>query len=156
VSAKLTPEIYINNASSYSRLTAAGRQATVADSHSQNCLQTLFFFFFSLSLPLLRQQPNYTGMLKNLLKLYCIWTWDTLWGFFFVLCGFILFFPFDKITTELLLRHHLQDWRLREEHQNYKDWNFIAFELGRFFCIYIFFSFTYFLFLFFIFKPLSV
>jgi hypothetical protein len=47
VSAKLTPEIYINKASSNSRLTAAGRQATDADSHSQNCLQTLFFFLFS-------------------------------------------------------------------------------------------------------------
>jgi hypothetical protein len=31
VSAKLTPEICINNASSNSRLTAAGRQATAAD-----------------------------------------------------------------------------------------------------------------------------
>jgi hypothetical protein len=45
VSVKLTPEICINNASSNSRLTAAGRQATAAESHSQNCLQT----FFSLS-----------------------------------------------------------------------------------------------------------
>jgi hypothetical protein len=42
VSAKLTPEICINNASGNSRLTAAGRQATATDSHSQNCLQTLF------------------------------------------------------------------------------------------------------------------
>jgi hypothetical protein len=48
VSAKHTPEICINKASSNSRLTAVGRQTTVADSHSQNCLQT---FFFSLSLP---------------------------------------------------------------------------------------------------------
>jgi hypothetical protein len=44
VSAKLTPEICINKASNYSRLTAAGRLATATDSHSQNCLQTLFFF----------------------------------------------------------------------------------------------------------------
>jgi hypothetical protein len=43
VSAKLTPEICINNASSNSRLTAAGRQATATDSHSQNCLQMFFF-----------------------------------------------------------------------------------------------------------------
>jgi hypothetical protein len=43
VSAKLTPEICINNADSNSRLTAAGRQATASDSRSQNCLQTLFF-----------------------------------------------------------------------------------------------------------------
>jgi hypothetical protein len=47
--------------------------------HSQTCLQTLFFFFFSL--PLMREQLNYTCKLKNLLKLYCIWTWDTWWGF---------------------------------------------------------------------------
>jgi hypothetical protein len=42
VSAKLTSEICINNASSNSRLTAEGRQATATDSHSQNCLQTFF------------------------------------------------------------------------------------------------------------------
>jgi hypothetical protein len=67
VSVKLTPEICINKASSNSRLKAVGRQATATDSHSQNCLQTLFF-----SLSLMRQQLNYTCMLKNLLKLYCI------------------------------------------------------------------------------------
>jgi hypothetical protein len=43
VSAKLPPEICINNASSNSRLTAVGRWATATDSHSQNCLQTLLF-----------------------------------------------------------------------------------------------------------------
>jgi hypothetical protein len=43
VSVKLTLEIYINNASSNSRLTAVDRQATAAESHSQTCLQTLFF-----------------------------------------------------------------------------------------------------------------
>jgi hypothetical protein len=46
VRAKLTPEICINNASSNSRLTAAGRQATVAD----NILRTVSrLYFFSLS-----------------------------------------------------------------------------------------------------------
>jgi hypothetical protein len=69
VSAKLTSEICINDASSNSRLTAAGRQATAADSHSQTCLKTLLF---SLSLPLMKKQLNYTCMLKNLLKRYCI------------------------------------------------------------------------------------
>jgi hypothetical protein len=108
VSAKLTPEICINNFASNSRLTAAGRQATATGSHSQNCLQTLFF---TLSLPLMRKQLNYTCMLKNLLKLYCIWSWDTWWVCFFFLC-----YPFDETTTEQHLRHH---WRLREEHQNY-------------------------------------
>jgi hypothetical protein len=45
----------------------------------------------------MRQQPNYTCMLKSLLKLYCIWTWDTLWCFWvflIFLCLFVLFcFP---------------------------------------------------------------
>jgi hypothetical protein len=70
VSAKLTPEICINNASSNSRLTAAVRQATVADTILRT-VSRLFFFSF-VSLPLIREQPNYTCKLKNLLKLYCI------------------------------------------------------------------------------------
>jgi hypothetical protein len=42
----------------------------------------------------MRQQLNYTCMLKNLLKLYCIWTWDTLWCLFcFVLCCFLFISP---------------------------------------------------------------
>jgi hypothetical protein len=41
----------------------------------------------------MRKQPNYTCMLKNLLKLYCIWTSDTLWVFyFFVLFCTVLFY----------------------------------------------------------------
>jgi hypothetical protein len=46
VSAKLTPEICINNASSNSRLTAAGRQATTAHSIHRT-VSRLFFFSFS-------------------------------------------------------------------------------------------------------------
>jgi hypothetical protein len=69
VSAKLTPEICINNASSNSRLTAVGRQATAADKILRT-VSRLFFFF--VSLPLMREQLNYTCKLKNLLKLYCI------------------------------------------------------------------------------------
>jgi hypothetical protein len=68
VSGKLTPEICINKAASNSRLTAAGRQATAADTIHRPVSR----LFFSLSLPLMRKQPNYTFMLKNLLKLYCI------------------------------------------------------------------------------------
>jgi hypothetical protein len=67
VSAKLTPEICINNAASSSRLTAMGRQATAADTILRT-VSRLFFFFFSL--PLMREQLNYTCMLKNLMKLY--------------------------------------------------------------------------------------
>jgi hypothetical protein len=55
----------------------------------------------------MRQQPNNTRMLKNLLKLYCIWIWDTLWCFFcFVLFCFVYvsFFPLwwdnDRTTSE--------------------------------------------------------
>jgi hypothetical protein len=47
VSAKLTPEICINNTSSNSRLTAADRQATVADIILRT-VSRLFFFFLSL------------------------------------------------------------------------------------------------------------
>jgi hypothetical protein len=43
VSAKLTPEICINNASSNSRLTAVGRQATAADTIHRP-VSRLFFF----------------------------------------------------------------------------------------------------------------
>jgi hypothetical protein len=37
-------------------------------------------------------------------------------GYFVVFClfFFLFFFPFDDTITELLLRHHLQDWRLRD------------------------------------------
>jgi hypothetical protein len=33
-------------------------------------------------------------------------------GYFVLFFGY--FFPFDKTMTELLLRHHLQDWKLRD------------------------------------------
>jgi hypothetical protein len=69
VGAKLTPEICINNASS-NRLTAVGRQATVAETIHRTVSRLFFFLFFSL--PLMREQPNFTCMLKILLKLYCI------------------------------------------------------------------------------------
>jgi hypothetical protein len=44
VSAKVTPEICINNTSSNSRLTAAGRQATAADTILRT-VSRLFFLF---------------------------------------------------------------------------------------------------------------
>jgi hypothetical protein len=59
-----------------------------------------------------RKQPNYTCMLKNLLKLYYIWTWDTLLSFFsvffffFLLCAVLFHFIFPiwwdnyRTTTE--------------------------------------------------------
>jgi hypothetical protein len=39
----------------------------------------------------MRKQPNYTCMLKNVLKLHCIWTWDNLWVVFFFVCSFDYF-----------------------------------------------------------------
>jgi hypothetical protein len=69
VSAKLTPEICINKAASNSRLTAVGRQATAQIAIHKTVSR---FFFFPLSLPLMRKQLKYTCMLKNLLKMYCI------------------------------------------------------------------------------------
>jgi hypothetical protein len=50
VSAKLTPEICINNTSSNSRLTAAGRQATAADTIHRT-VSRLFFIFSLFTLP---------------------------------------------------------------------------------------------------------
>jgi hypothetical protein len=67
VSIKLTPEICINKASSNSRLTAAGRGEPQLQIDIHKPVSRLSLFFF-----LMRQQPNYTCMLKNLLKLYCI------------------------------------------------------------------------------------
>jgi hypothetical protein len=54
----------------------------------------------------MRQQPKYTCMLKNLLKLYCIWTWETLWFFFlcvlfcFVWFGFFPLWRDNRTTSE--------------------------------------------------------
>jgi hypothetical protein len=49
VSAKLTPEICINNASNKRRLTAVGRKATATDTILRT-VSRLFFFSFSPSL----------------------------------------------------------------------------------------------------------
>jgi hypothetical protein len=107
VNAKLTPEICINNTSSYSRLTAMGRQATATDNHSQNGLQTLFFF----SLPTFDEKITKLHLhAEKLTETVLHLNSGHFVGFFF-LC-----YPFDDTTTEQHLRHH---WRLRDEHQNY-------------------------------------
>jgi hypothetical protein len=98
VSAKLTPEICINNASSNSRLTAVGRRATAADT----ILRTVSrLFFFSLStfdektteLHLHAEKLTETILHLNL---------GNLVGLFFLFCFVcsILCFPFDETTTE--------------------------------------------------------
>jgi hypothetical protein len=114
VSAKLTPEICINKASSNSRLTAEGKQATAPGSHSQNCLQTLFFLltFDETKTELHLHAEKFTEIVLHLNLRHC--------GVFVLFCFvFLVFLPFDETTTELLLRHHLQDWKLRDEQQNY-------------------------------------
>jgi hypothetical protein len=181
VSAKLTLEICINNASSNSRLTAAGRQATAADSHSQYCLQTLFFL------------SRYLWWENNWTTAAC---WKTYWnciafqhgtlcGFFFFVCVYVcvkfcstLCIPFDETTTEQHLRHHIQDWRLRQTPKLLRlklhciwTWRFFLlfsiFHFVSFYFIFIYFflhllifyfySYLYsFYFLFFIFNPLSL
>jgi hypothetical protein len=116
VSVKLTPEICINNTSSKSRQTAAGRAATASHRHSQNCLQSLFFLSSfdetTMKLHLHAEKFTETVLLLNLGHFV---------GFLFVFCCFVLFcfVAFDETMTELLLRHHLQDSRLRDKHQNY-------------------------------------
>jgi hypothetical protein len=39
-------------------------------------------------------------MSKNLLKLYCIWTWDTLWCFGVFFCIFHFWWDNDRTTSE--------------------------------------------------------
>jgi hypothetical protein len=83
VSAKLTPEICINNATSNSRLTAVGGQATATDSHSQTGLQTLFFL------------SPYLWWENNWATPAC---WKTYWNCIAfehgTLCGVLVLFPF--------------------------------------------------------------
>jgi hypothetical protein len=120
VSAKLTPEICINNTSSNSRLTAAGRQATGADTIHRT-VSRLFFF----SLPTFDEKRTELYLhAENLTETVLHLNLGHFVGFFFFFFCFlqfcsILFFPFDETTTEQQLRHHLQDWRLRNINQNY-------------------------------------
>jgi hypothetical protein len=97
-SVKLTPEICINKSSSNSRLTAVGRRATVADSHSQNCLQTLFFSFL---LPYLWWDNNQTTSACSKTYWNCIaFELGILCRGLFVLCGFVLFY-FSPLMRQL-------------------------------------------------------
>jgi hypothetical protein len=168
VSAKLSPEICINKAS----------QATAADTILRTVSRLFFFLLFSL--PLMREQPNYTCMLKNLLKLYCIRTWDTWWGFVCVcVCVCVVLFYFMRplwwdnyrtmseapsqgletetdtqiIKTETSLHLNLEVFFF------FKYLLFISFYFifiyRYFFHLLIFYFYSY-LFLFFIFNPLSV
>jgi hypothetical protein len=111
VSTKLTPEICINKASSNSRLRSLGRQATAADSHSQTCLQTLFFFLFSL--PTFDEKTSKLHLhAEKLTETVLHLNLGHFVGFLFACFVWfysILFFPFDETTTEQQLRQDLQD-----------------------------------------------
>jgi hypothetical protein len=88
VSAKLTPEICINNASSNSRLTAEDRQDTAADSHSQISLQTLFF----LSLPTFDEKTTKLHLhAEKLTEIVLHLNLETWWVFFFF-CAILFYF----------------------------------------------------------------
>jgi hypothetical protein len=107
VSVKLTPEIYINKASSNSRLTAAGRQATAADTIHRT-VSRLFFFLFSFDETTTKLHLHAEKLAETVLHLNL--GHFVVFLFCFVWFGFL---PFDD-TTELLLRHHLHNWRLRD------------------------------------------
>jgi hypothetical protein len=119
----------------------------------------------------MRKQPNYICMLKNLLRLCCIWTWDTCGVFF--LCNFVLLYA-SRLMRQLQNNiwgtiSRIGGWGTNtkiiktENSFHLKLEVFIFYFVLFYFILYIFFlSFTYFflflslLFLFFIFNPLSV
>jgi hypothetical protein len=132
VSAKLTPEICINNASSNSRLTAASR---------------VFFFLLPFDETTTKLHLHAEKLTETVLHL----AWDTLWGFLF--CFVLVFFPFDETTTELPLRHHHQDWGWGTNNKIIKIEILLHLNLEIFFHLFIFY---FYLFFFFIFNTLSV
>jgi hypothetical protein len=106
VSAKLTPEICINNNSGNSSLTAAGKQDTATDT----ILRTVSRLF-SFSLPTFDKKTTKLHLHAEKLT-------ETVLHLnvgHFVHFFFLLSYPFDETTTEQHLRNH---WRLRDEHQN--------------------------------------
>jgi hypothetical protein len=110
MSAKLTPEICINKASSNSRLTAAGSKLRLQIAFHRT-VSRLFFF----SLPTWDEKTTKLHLLAEKLKVLHL-NLGHLVGFFFLcVCVFCstLCLLFDETTTEQHLRHHLQDWRLR-------------------------------------------
>jgi hypothetical protein len=112
VSAKLTPEICINNATNNSRLKAAGRQATATDT----ILRTVSRLFFFLFLPTFDERIELHLHAEKLTETVLHLNLGHLVGFFVSVCVqfcSILCVPFDETTTEQHLRHHLQDGRLR-------------------------------------------
>jgi hypothetical protein len=116
----------------------------------------------------MRKQLNYTCMLKNLLKLYCIGTWDTWWVFF--LCSFVLLYV-SPLMRQLQNKiwgtiSRIGGWGTNTKiiktetslHLNLEVFIFyfvlLYFILYIFSFIYLLFLFLSLLFLFFIFNPL--
>jgi hypothetical protein len=85
----------------------------------------------------MREQPNYTCKLKNLLKLYCIWTWDTWWGYF---CACV--YSFVLLYASPLMRK-LQN-NIWGTISRIGDCDFTAFELGGFLVFLVFLNFLFF------------
>jgi hypothetical protein len=84
VSAKLTPEICINNASSNSRLTAAGNEATVADT----ILRTVSRLFFFLCLSTFDERTTKLHLqAEKLTETVLHLNLGHLVGFFLCVCG---------------------------------------------------------------------
>jgi hypothetical protein len=152
VSVKLTPEICINKTSSNSRLTAAGRWPTASGSHSQNCLQSLFFLptFDETTTEL---HPHAEKHMETVLYLNL----GHFVGFFcFVLFGFILF---CLVFSPLMSQWQNYFWDTISRTGGWgTDIKIIKTETLLHLNLEIFFSFIYFYFyfLFLIFNPLSV
>jgi hypothetical protein len=95
VSAKLTPEICINNASSNSKLTAMGRQATAADTIDR-IVSRLFF-----SLPTFDEKTTKLHLhAEKLTETVLHLNLGKFVGFFFALCSFVLFY-FSPLMRQL-------------------------------------------------------
>jgi hypothetical protein len=98
VSAKLTPEICINNASSNSRLTAVGRQATVADTIHRT-VSRLFFFF---SLPTFDEKTTELHLHAEKLTETIAFELGTLGGLFFVcVCAVFVLLYVSPLVRQL-------------------------------------------------------
>jgi hypothetical protein len=94
VSAKITPEICINNASSNSRLTTVGRRATDTIHRHVSRL------FFS-SLPTFDEKTTQLHLhAEKLTETVLHLNLGQFVGFFFVLCGFVLFY-FSPLMRQL-------------------------------------------------------
>jgi hypothetical protein len=129
VSAKLTPEICINNASSNSRLTTTGRQATVAETILRT-VSRLFFFF--LCLPTFDERTTELQLqAEKLTETVLHLNLGHLGGYFCAcVCSFVLLY-------ESPLMRQLQN-NIRGTISRIGDCDFTAFELGGFLVFWFF------------------